>query len=615
MWYLLIQILVLMIFAAVAGALLAYWWMKNRYEDVTESYEDMLERSAHDALPPPATRADLQAFVSGLEARLESRLEGLPALVTREELDTGLRGIGAQIASIPQPEMPEQPDLTPITAHLETVTHRLDGITGNVEGMRTHLTADGEESAFTPLIGRLSQIEDAVGQLKNTELNSVEGHLESLEARISRIEDGVNLLMSVEIPKPPEMPEIPEVDLGPVHSALASIQLAIESIDVPITDLDPIRQDFGQMEARLAEFAEGLDAQRKADNESMTIRLQTLSSSLASLRVPDVDGLRERLSKLENVITALSEQKSDLGPITETLREIDKQMRNPSDDMRKMSTRLADLEGGTAAVHAKLVLLENSVSGMRPEPVDLSPVQTRISQVEAALSSLRVELQSLPDNAPLERRIAGLQESVLSLREPDLSGLTNSLRKMESRMNLGAVEDRLNAIEYALSSLTHFVRTRPDPVDYSFRTPAPMPAYEDQSGPTFTLPVKTPASPPPPPPPPPAKQPAPEAVSGDPVQAAMRPDDKANLLVEAAFGEGDDLELINGVGPMLCELLNDVGVYYFWQVAEWGEDEIEWVDGKLEHFKGRIQRDDWVGQAKLLAERPDVAKRPRPHSD
>ncbi|RAN35891.1 hypothetical protein [Hyphomonas pacifica] len=612
MWYLIIQILVLMIFAAVAGAALAYWWMRNRYEDVTESYEDMLERSTHDALPPPATRADLQAFVSGLEARLESRLEALPALVTREELDTGLRGIGAQIASIPQPEKPEQPDLTPITTHLETVSHRLEGITGNVEGMRAHLTAEGEESAFTPLMDRLSQIEVAVGELKNTELNTVEGHLESLDARISRIEDGVNLLMSVELPKPPE---IPEVDLGPVHSALASIQLAIESIDVPITDLDPIRQDFGQMESRLAEFAEGLDAQRKADNESMTIRLQTLSSSLASLRVPDVDGLRERLSKLENVITALSEQKSDLGPITETLREIDKQMRNPSDDMRKMSTRLADLEGGTAAVHAKLVLLENTVSGMRPEPVDLSPVQIRIAHLETAISSLRGELQSLPDVTPLERRIAGLQESVLSLREPDLSGLTNSLRKMEARMNLGAVEDRLNAIEYALSSLTHFVRTRPDPVDYSFRTPAAMPVYDEQSGPTFTLPEKkTPASPPSPPPPP-AKPPAPEVTTGDPVEAAMRPDDKANLLVEAAFGEGDDLELINGVGPMLCELLNDIGVYYFWQVAEWGEDEIEWVDGKLEHFKGRIERDDWVGQARLLAQRPDVAKRPRPHAE
>ena len=81
----------------------------------------------------------------------------------------------------------------------------------------------------------------------------------------------------------------------------------------------------------------------------------------------------------------------------------------------------------------------------------------------------------------------------------------------------------------------------------------------------------------------------------------MRPDDQANLLVEAAFGEEDDLERVNGIGPMLAELLNEIGVYYFWQISEWGPDEIQWVDDKLEHFKGRILRDDWVGQAKVLA--------------
>ncbi|CAN0586592.1 unnamed protein product, partial [Laminaria digitata] len=44
--------------------------------------------------------------------------------------------------------------------------------------------------------------------------------------------------------------------------------------------------------------------------------------------------------------------------------------------------------------------------------------------------------------------------------------------------------------------------------------------------------------------------------------------------------------------------------------AEWGPDEIQWVADKLEHFKGRIQRDDWVGQAKLLAVQPEAAQRP-----
>ena len=94
------------------------------------------------------------------------------------------------------------------------------------------------------------------------------------------------------------------------------------------------------------------------------------------------------------------------------------------------------------------------------------------------------------------------------------------------------------------------------------------------------------------------------------LSAAIRPDDKANLLTDAVFGEADDLEEVNGIGPMLCELLNEIGVFYFWQIAEWGPDEVEWVDEKLEHFKGRIQRDKWVEQAVKLKDRPGVARKP-----
>ena len=122
-----------------------------------------------------------------------------------------------------------------------------------------------------------------------------------------------------------------------------------------------------------------------------------------------------------------------------------------------------------------------------------------------------------------------------------------------------------------------------------------------------------PKAPPPQRPAEPEAAPEPETKSetpAHPLEIALRPGDKANLLVEPAFGNEDDLEEINGVGPMLGELLNEIGVYYFWQVAEWGPAEIEWVDNKLEHFKGRIERDEWVKQAKELAKLPTSAKHP-----
>jgi predicted flap endonuclease-1-like 5' DNA nuclease len=62
----------------------------------------------------------------------------------------------------------------------------------------------------------------------------------------------------------------------------------------------------------------------------------------------------------------------------------------------------------------------------------------------------------------------------------------------------------------------------------------------------------------------------------------------------------DDLKLISGVGPRIETLLNDLGIYRYSQVAAWKKHERDWVDGYL-RFKGRIERDDWVRQAKALA--------------
>ena len=72
-------------------------------------------------------------------------------------------------------------------------------------------------------------------------------------------------------------------------------------------------------------------------------------------------------------------------------------------------------------------------------------------------------------------------------------------------------------------------------------------------------------------------------------------------LDKPTAGEPDNLQLISGVGPKLEKLLHDLGIYYFAQIARWTKKDIEAVDDKLK-FKGRIERDEWVRQAKLLAE-------------
>ena len=72
------------------------------------------------------------------------------------------------------------------------------------------------------------------------------------------------------------------------------------------------------------------------------------------------------------------------------------------------------------------------------------------------------------------------------------------------------------------------------------------------------------------------------------------------MLTEARGGKPDDLKKIKGVGPKLEGTLNGLGVYHFDQIAAWTDAEIAWVDDRLQ-FKGRIERDGWIDQAKALA--------------
>ena len=65
-------------------------------------------------------------------------------------------------------------------------------------------------------------------------------------------------------------------------------------------------------------------------------------------------------------------------------------------------------------------------------------------------------------------------------------------------------------------------------------------------------------------------------------------------------GKADDLKLISGVGPKLEQTLNKLGFWHYAQIGRWTKKDIGIVDDELS-FKGRIERDDWVKQAKVLA--------------
>ncbi|MGR3378314.1 50S ribosomal protein L21 [Salipiger abyssi] len=81
-----------------------------------------------------------------------------------------------------------------------------------------------------------------------------------------------------------------------------------------------------------------------------------------------------------------------------------------------------------------------------------------------------------------------------------------------------------------------------------------------------------------------------------PAAAAAAPTAKA----KAAAAGADDLKKLSGVGPALEKKLHEAGVTSFAQIAAWTEADIAEMDEKLS-FKGRIEREGWIDQAKDLA--------------
>jgi predicted flap endonuclease-1-like 5' DNA nuclease len=112
----------------------------------------------------------------------------------------------------------------------------------------------------------------------------------------------------------------------------------------------------------------------------------------------------------------------------------------------------------------------------------------------------------------------------------------------------------------------------------------------------------------------PKARPARKAAAAKPVKAAPaktaraaaeKPAPKEKLPAGRPAGiakpkKPDDLKMISGVGPKIEKILHGLGIYTYAQVASWKKAERDWVDDHLK-FSGRIEREDWVRQAKALA--------------
>lgn len=107
-----------------------------------------------------------------------------------------------------------------------------------------------------------------------------------------------------------------------------------------------------------------------------------------------------------------------------------------------------------------------------------------------------------------------------------------------------------------------------------------------------------PKPPEPEPAPAPAPQPAPVA-SAPPVLPEAGQGGRPAAMA-APGGDSQDLKRISGIGPKIEATLKELGIHTYAQIAGWTPENADWIDGYLS-FRGRIAREDWIGQARVLA--------------
>lgn len=102
-----------------------------------------------------------------------------------------------------------------------------------------------------------------------------------------------------------------------------------------------------------------------------------------------------------------------------------------------------------------------------------------------------------------------------------------------------------------------------------------------------------------------ANEPEPDPVAETPAPKIAEPaakpaSRKAPAKPAKADAPADDLTKIKGLGPKAAAALHDGGVTRYDQIAAWSAKDIEDWDTRI-NGRGRITRDDWVGQAKALS--------------
>ncbi len=338
---------------------------------------------------------------------------------------------------------------------------------------------------------------------------------------------------------------------------LQKANLEIEDLNVRVADADAQRE---RMHAQMFALKDN-NVKLKTDNETYLQKIDTLDGQLISLQTQNAQ-LNEEVEENQATLENLNVLQSSYDATKNRISAMEERIASLADINETLSKE-------KEAYASKITSLDSEVNALQQKNVELVK---HIEQNTTAMNNF-AELETTHDAT--RDRVAALEEKLSKLAEDNKS----------LRSELGTVKSDNNSLKTELGSMkaNNFQQntTPVMPVVTQTTTNNADTEKEDTVEENVKI-VKTSS-----------------AKSVTEAKTALR-NAFGTKMKKATAAEKDDLKKINGIGPFIESKLNSLDIYTYEQISQWDDDLINTVTDAIEFFPGRIERDDWVGQAKKL---------------
>lgn len=285
--------------------------------------------------------------------------------------------------------------------------------------------------------------------------------------------------------------------------------------------------------------------------------------------------VRRLRSSLELKQEELEASQGEVSRLTDELHLREADLRKTQFEAEEHKSKVVRLTDEKTKLYSEVYSLNSEVENLRKLDSDHSPVvaalNTTIERQKSEIATLQSKIEALQ---------AELNQSNVALAAPPASNpqeeVVDYLAEFQSTQN--ALRVRMEALE---SKLNHL-----EAENVNLRTE--LAGLHPVAAETFVQPTAMVAS---------------FATMDSSVEPEWNLGAQQQPIIpnlEASSTAGDDLTRIDGIGPFLEKQLNDIGIYKYEQISRWDGADIHQITQQIRYFPGRIEREDWVGQAHRL---------------